>query len=331
VLAEIKDIAKRNKSHRKARPARARQYWRTHDHAEDMARLSARAISGPTAKEIEVNGVRLQYVEQGYGEPMIFVHGTLSGFGAWEVVGPQIAKKYRFIAYAQRYFGSGPWLDEGTGFSVATHAADLVELITQLVAGPVHIVGWSYGGGVAMIAALQKPSLVRSLILYEPSVISVLPLASPAGRAARQDRAALYAPAIAASKAGDNGRAMRMLYEAVYRLPPGGFDHEPQAMQARVLENARVVPLLLAAPPPAITCNDLRQFARPTLVIWGEKTQTSWRLISEAVAECVPSAQRVVLPNLDHAGPRRDPAAFAAAVFGFLSARCPAIAPTEAP
>jgi pimeloyl-ACP methyl ester carboxylesterase len=274
-------------------------------------------MSGPTVKEIEVNRVRLPYVEQGCGEPMIFVHGALSGFGAWELVGPEIAKKYRFIAYAQRYFGSGPWLDGGRQFSVATHAADLVELITQLDAAPAHIVGWSYGGAVAMTAALQKPPLVRSLILYEPSVISVLPAASPEGRVARQDRAALYAPAIAASKAGDHGRAMRMLYEAVYRLPPGGFDHEPQAMQARVLENARVMPLLLAAPPPAITCNDLRHFARPTLVIWGEKTQTSWKLMSEAIGECVPGAQRVVLPNLDHAGPRRDPATFAAAVLRF--------------
>jgi pimeloyl-ACP methyl ester carboxylesterase len=276
-------------------------------------------MSGPTVKEIEVNRVRLQYVEQGSGEPMVFVHGTLSGFGAWELVGPEIAKKYRFIAYAQRYFGSLPWLDEGNEFSVATHAADLVELITHLHAGPVHIVGWSYGGAVAITAALKRPSLVRSLILYEPSVISVLPAESLEGRAARRDRAALYAPAIAASKAGDYSRAMRRLYEAVYRLPPGGFDHEPQAMRARVLENARIVPLLLAAPPPAITRNDLRHFARPTLVIWGEKTQTSWKLISEAIGECVPGAQRVVLPNLDHAGPRRDPVAFAAAVFRFLS------------
>jgi pimeloyl-ACP methyl ester carboxylesterase len=129
----------------------------------------------------------------------------------------------------------------------------------------------------------------------------------------------MYAPVVAASEAGDHRRAIRMLYEAVYRLPPGGFDDEPHATQARVLENARVMPLLLAAPPPTITCNDLRQFARPTLVICGEKTQTSWKLISESVGECVPGARRVVLPDLDHAGPRRDPAAFAAVVVRFLS------------
>ena len=31
------------------------------------------------AKEVEINGVRLQYVEQGSGEPMVFVHGAPGG------------------------------------------------------------------------------------------------------------------------------------------------------------------------------------------------------------------------------------------------------------
>jgi pimeloyl-ACP methyl ester carboxylesterase len=284
-----------------------------------MARLSGLAPAGPWVKEIEANGVRLEYQDQGFGEPIVFVHGALSGLGAWEPVRAEIARKYRFIAYMQRYFGSGSWTDGGEAFSVATHAADLAQFITQLDAGPVHLVGWSYGGVVATTAALKNPCLVRSLILYEPSVISVLPEGSVAGKVARRDRAEIYAPVIAASEAGDHRHAIRMLYEAVYRLPPGGFADEPQATQARVLENARVMPLLLAARQPAITCNDLRQFVRPTLVIFGEKTQTSWKLISEAVGECVPDARRVVLPDLDHAGPRRDPAAFAAAVFRFLS------------
>jgi pimeloyl-ACP methyl ester carboxylesterase len=299
-----------------------------------MARPSApasAALSGPTVREIEVNGVRLQYLEEGSGEPIVFVHGALSGAGAWEPIRPAIAEKYRFIAYMQRYFGSGPWSDKGEAFSVATHAADLAQLIAQLDSGPVHLVGWSYGGIVATTAALNDPSLVRSLILYEPTVISVLPEETLEGDAARRDRAEIYAPVIAAGNAGDDSRAIRMLYEAVYGLLPGGFDDEPPATRARVLENARVMPLLLAAPLPAITCYDLRRFARPTLIIYGEKTQRSWRLIGDAISNCVPGAQRVVLPGLDHAGPRRDPAAFAAAVFRFLSECCPAITRTEVP
>jgi pimeloyl-ACP methyl ester carboxylesterase len=269
-----------------------------------------------------VNGVRLQYVEQGAGEPIVFVHGALSGPGAWDPVREEIAEKYpyRFITYSQRYYGTGPWQDEGQKFSVATHADDLAAFITSLDAGPVHLVGWSYGGAVAAAAALKNPSLVRSLVLYEATILSVLPPDSPEGRAAREDRAKLLDPVIAASKAGDAVRAIRLMYEAVYQLPPGGFDRLPQANQSRVLDNARTIPLLVEAlATPAITCHALRNLSRPTLVMQGEKTQAFYALITERIGKCVPGAERVVLPNANHAGPVRDSAAFAAAVFDFLS------------
>ena len=60
--------------------------------------------------------------------------------------------------YTQRYYGSAPWPDDGRNFSFATHADDLARLIEKLNAGPAHLVGWSYGGGVATLAAL-KPSV----------------------------------------------------------------------------------------------------------------------------------------------------------------------------
>jgi pimeloyl-ACP methyl ester carboxylesterase len=274
------------------------------------------------AKEVQVNGVRLQYIEQGSGEPIVFVHGAPHDLRAWEPVREAIAKRYRFIAYNQRYFGTKPWPDEGTNFSIATHADDLAKFITSLNAGPVHLVGWSHGGLVAVIAALSDPSLLRSLILYEAIIISVLPAESPEGKIAREDRARMAGPYIAMAKAGDFTKAAKSLQEAVFQLPPGGFDSLPEDLQTVLLDNARIVPLLLAAPPPpAITCDMLKAFTRPTLVMRGEKTLEWYALISEAITKCVPGAQQVILQNVNHDGPCRDPAAFTAAVFEFLSRR----------
>ena len=167
------------------------------------------AMSGPSAKEAEVNGVHLPYVEQGSGEPVVFVHGAISDLRAWEPIREEIAKKYRFVAFTQRYFGTGAWKDDGKQFGVATHAADLAKLITALNTGPVHLVGWSYGGAVATEAALKNPSLVRSLILYEPAAWEVLSPDSPEGKEALEDRATLFGPAVAANKAGDPVQATR--------------------------------------------------------------------------------------------------------------------------
>jgi pimeloyl-ACP methyl ester carboxylesterase len=66
-----------------------------------------------TFKTADINGVRLQYVEQGAGEPMVFVHGLVSDLRAWEPAKEERAKNYRFIAYTQRYFGTGAWNDDG--------------------------------------------------------------------------------------------------------------------------------------------------------------------------------------------------------------------------
>ena len=60
------------------------------------------------AKEVEINGVRLQYKEQGSGEPVVFVHGALGDLRSWEPVREGIASKYRFVAYTQRYYGTEP-------------------------------------------------------------------------------------------------------------------------------------------------------------------------------------------------------------------------------
>ena len=105
-----------------------------------MVRLSAFALlllcvvvptstpQAQAAKEVEINGVRLQYVEQGSGEPMVFVHGAPSDLRTWEPVREGIANKYRFIAYTQRYFGTEPWPDDGKNFSIPTLADDLAGL-----------------------------------------------------------------------------------------------------------------------------------------------------------------------------------------------------------
>jgi pimeloyl-ACP methyl ester carboxylesterase len=299
-----------------------------------MVRLSAFALlllcvvvptstpQAQAAKEVEINGVRLQYVEQGSGEPMVFVHGAPSDLRTWEPVREVVAKNYRFIAYTQRYFGTEPWPDDGKNFSIPTLADDLATFITSFNAGPVHLVSWSFGGLVAMQAAVKNPTLVRSLILYEPNVISVLPAESAEGKAAREDRSKMLAPVIAANKAGDAVQAAKLAREAWLQLGPGGFDREPQTVQTRVLDNAPTMLLIFGAPaPPAITCDMLKNFPRPTLVMRGEKTQVSNVLISEAISKCIPGAQLVVLQNVNHDGPSRDPAAFTGAIFEFLSRR----------
>jgi pimeloyl-ACP methyl ester carboxylesterase len=163
------------------------------------------AMSAPAGKEVEVNGVRLSYVEQGAGEPIVFVHGAFSDLRVWEPSREAIAKRYRFIAYTQRYHGVGAWKDEGKEYSAVTHADDLAKFITSFNAGPVHLVGRSGGGALALRVALKDPALVRTLTVHEPALMSVLPMDSEEGKAAREDQARVGSAARASISAGDPG------------------------------------------------------------------------------------------------------------------------------
>jgi pimeloyl-ACP methyl ester carboxylesterase len=279
----------------------------------------AEAATAPAAKEVEVNGVRLPYVEQGSGKPVVLVHGAVADLRVWEPVREALAQNHRVIAYTQRYFGAAPWPDEGKAFSVATHADDLAKFVTYLNAGPVHLVGWSYGGTVAAVAAVNNPRLVASLVLYEPALGTVLVPESPEAKQAAAERAPMFGPAVAASNAGDHVQATLRLIEGVFQLPPGEAARQPEQWQAMWRDNARTVPLLFAAPPPAATCDMLQGFTKPTLVLIGEETKSFFPVIAERVRACIPGAERVILSGVNHDAPVRDPAGFSAVVSQFVS------------
>src|SRR5262245_30364652 len=160
------------------------------------------AMSAPLIKEVEINGARLPYVEEGSGEPIVFVHGAFSDLRVWEPQREEVAKRYRFIVYTQRYHGFGAWNDDGKNYNTATQVDDLAKFITSLNAGPVHLVGRSGGARVSLITALKNPTLVRTLTLHEPALLSVLPAGGAEEKAAREDAARYAAAAVVANKAG---------------------------------------------------------------------------------------------------------------------------------
>ena len=55
--------------------------------------LPSTAVSGPSAQVADVNGVRLPYLGQGSGEPIVFVHGAFSDLRVWEPIREEIAKR----------------------------------------------------------------------------------------------------------------------------------------------------------------------------------------------------------------------------------------------
>lgn len=273
----------------------------------------------PESHSVQINDVTLPYIAQGQGVPVVFVHGSMSDYRIWEAQRPAIASQYRFIAYSQRYFGSEPWRDAGNNFSQATHAADLIAFIEALHAGPVHVVAWSYGGSVATLAASRRPDLFRSLSMHEPTIGSLI-VGTPDGKAAAAAFAKSVGEIRAVANRGETVPATKLFWEFIAKLPAGGFDREPVALQRVVLDNSRSVPLTLNAPPQPITCEMVKKITMPILVTVGDSTRPLWSLAGAAIRDCVPNGRLVVINNSNHDAIFRQPAAFNEALLTFLKA-----------
>lgn len=280
--------------------------------------LSAQAAtpSAPQIKQASVNGVTLDYQDQGEGAPVVFIHGCCTDYRAWDKQREALAPHYHFIGLNMRYFGSAPWPDNGAKYSQQTDVDDIVAFLQGLNVGPVDLVGWSYSGPIVMLVALQHPELVHSLVVHEPGGPSIIPDPVQA-KLASDDRGAMLTPVIAAAKSGD--------LELAARLTPGAVNNQPDAwetlspnIQTMFRDNARTWTAALTAPPqPPLTCDMLHQMKMPTLITRGADTRATFALTSDAAAHCIPSAQYVIVPGR-HLAIAQQPVAFNAALLQFL-------------
>ena len=262
---------------------------------------------------VKVNGVNLEYVDEGTGVPVVFSHGGHSDLRYWEPQREPFAARYRFVAYSHRFHGSDAWPTDGD-YSAEAHVADLLGIMRRLEAGPVHLVGFSTA--IALRATLLDPELVRSLTIIEPNVPWLLD-GDPESESVlawwRDEKERVTAEA-----AGDGVRAAKLWFELVNNRGPGAFDTQPEGLRRMWLDNfGRERP---AAPPPEpLTCEKLSAITTPMLAIEAEYGMPYSRRIVEKLRECTSGCRVVVVPSVTHFMSYQDPTAFNGVVLDFLA------------
>src|SRR4051794_13938427 len=135
----------------------------------------------PAGQFLEVNGVRLHYVERGSGKPLVLLHGNGSMIQDFESSGliNLAAQNYRTIVFDRPGFGHSDrprnvvW--------TPTAQADLISgALRRLGVSHAIVLGHSWGATVAVALALQYPNLVQGLVLasgyYYPTLrLDVIP------------------------------------------------------------------------------------------------------------------------------------------------------------
>lgn len=229
-----------------------------------------------------------------------------------DVLTPLAAAGHRVLAYDQRGQFASPGPDDAAAYTVEALAGDLLSLLDALGAGPVHVVGHSFGGLVARAAALKRPEAVRSLVLL---------CSGPAGLTGpRVEMLPLMRPVI------EQG-GMPALVEAVDALNAG----DPrwlalpvavqQLLRRRMLASSATGLLAMAE---ALTGEpdlvaELRASGVPVLVCHGEGDDAWAPAVQRDMAARLGAAY-VVVPDALHSPAVENPAATVEALTSFFAA-----------
>ena len=107
--------------------------------------------------------MKLNYVDEGNGETLVFIHGLSDNLLYWEVLATAFKKDFRVVRLDLRGHGQSPLGDEE--ISIDTYADDLKNILDDLGIQKANLVGFSLGGAVALDFAIKYPLFTTSFFL----------------------------------------------------------------------------------------------------------------------------------------------------------------------
>jgi pimeloyl-ACP methyl ester carboxylesterase len=238
----------------------------------------------------------------GVGSPVVALPCSGAGASQWRLLGEALGRRHQLVA--PEHYGSeaaGPW-GGAHAFTLADEAARTIAIIDDCQS-KVHLVGHSYGGGVALHVALARPGRIASLTLYEPSAFHLLKqLDAPAAVSAFSEIATLARETTYSVSIGDLKRAVRTFID--YWGGTGAWLALRPAVQAALMRWVTKAPLdfhaLIEEPTPLGAYASL---AVPVLILRGEHAPRPARLIAQTLSARLPLARSRVVDGAGHMGP----------------------------
>lgn len=267
-------------------------------------------------RSIDVGGVPFVYRELGLrsGVPVVFLHHLMAVLDDWDPrVIDGIAAQRRVIAFDNRGVGASGGLVPNT---VEEMGRDAIRFIRALGHRQVDLLGFSLGGGVAQMVALQAPELVRRMILAGTG---------PRGGGSIEEvnKVALLAYLKAALTWSDarnflffprtlEGKRAARDYFAALKERTRDRD-QPISLQARRAQLEAIKTAGLSEP------DDLSRIPQPVLVANGDHDLMVASSLSADMARRLPNARLTIYPDSGHGGVFQHHQTFVSEVLDFLA------------
>jgi pimeloyl-ACP methyl ester carboxylesterase len=239
--------------------------------------------------QIEVEGLRIAYERAGEGPPLVLLHGGLSDSREWRRQIDELSDEFAVVAWDAP--GCGRSSDPPETFRLPEYADCLAAFIDALGLGRSHVLGLSFGGGLALELYHRHPTVPLTLVLAS----------AYAGWAG-----SLPAEVV-------EQRLQQALREA--DLPPDQFvpGYIPglftESAPAELIDEVVAImsefhPVGVRAMAPAFAEADLRDVLPridvPTLLLYGDADQRSPLHVAEDLHAKIPTSRLVVMPGVGH-------------------------------
>jgi [ribosomal protein S5]-alanine N-acetyltransferase len=247
----------------------------------------------------------LPHVDVGSGSPVVLLHGFGLDARMWADQVAGLSRRHRVLAPDLPGFGP-----DGAEHGVARPAEEVFRLLSTKALGPVHLVGLSYGGAVAVDLTLAHPEAVRTLVLVDALLIgerSGIDAWPECVEHAKQNDLAAARAAWLGAALFSRVRARTDLRERTQEMV-GAYRCSHWRETLRTVWERPTAKSLLAD----IRCR--------TLVLVGEADSPEFKAMANAYAQGIPGATLVEMEGVGHMGPMEAPERFNRLLGDFIEA-----------
>ena len=240
------------------------------------------------------------YREAGSGSAVVCLHCSASTSGQWRPLMERLAERFHVIAADLYGCGKSPAWPEERPMRIDDQIA-LLAAVFERAGERFHLVGHSYGGAIALKAALALKQRLASLVLYEPVLFSVLLRDAPESAAAREIAAVRDDTMRLTAEAG----AERFIN---YWMGEGAWTATPESRQAALVSAVRAMrPEWNSAFSEPTALEALRAIDVPTLLLTGTASTAAARAVARLVAGVLPRVRVEEIEGVGHMAPVTHP------------------------
>jgi len=237
----------------------------------------------------------IDYSESGHGPTVLFVPGSYSTPAAWKPIQRLLPPRWRFVATSLCGYGQTAETRRA-GDADMSHELRVLEAVARRVPGPVHLVGHSFGGTVALAAALSGRLQVSSLALFEANPLALLHHHGHGElHAATRRMSAAFEQAVSSGEHDAPGRIIDFWGGAgsFATMPPAVQDYCRQSAPANVLDWHTDFGYDFSGA-------ELARLGLPVLLVRGAQANPAMVAMTQVLATHLPQVQPAVVAGASH-------------------------------